>query len=158
MKCPKCGYDNLKGSTHCGKCRTKLKTNKKSCPRCAYKNNSNTKKCLKCGYNLEKKDSLLLNLFISIIIVALLFALILYNKKTLVSQIELVFKIIAILSIIYIFIATISFSHKNKQELKDELYSNPKIKKLEITSKLILLILGIMLLCISGYLYFKYIR
>ena len=158
MKCPKCGYNNLKGATECGKCRNKLKADIISCPRCAYKNDSKTKKCIKCGYNLDKKESIFLNIFISIMIVGILSVLIFLNKKSLVSQIELIFKIIAVLSIIYIFVATLSFSHKNKQELKDELYTNPRIKRLEITSKLLLLIVGIMVLCICGYLYFKYIR
>ena len=158
MICPKCGYDNIKGVERCGKCKTKLKSVKKSCPKCAFKNDVEDKKCQKCGYVFGKKNNILLNLFISLLLVIILYSLILLKQKNLVAQIELIFKIIAVLTIIYIFISTINFSNKNKIKLNDELYTNQQIKKLEITSKLILLILGIMLLCIGGYLYFKYIR
>ncbi len=158
MKCPKCGYENLKGVSKCGKCKRKLKIEKKSCPRCAFKNDIEDKKCQKCGLVFDRKPNIYLNLFISLIIVIILYSLILLNKKSLVSQIEFIFKVIAVLTIIYIFINTISFGKKNKVNINNELYTNRYIKKLEITSKLILLILGIMLLCIGGYLYFKYIR
>ena len=158
MKCPHCGYDNLKGVEKCGKCKKKLKPTKKSCPRCAFKNDIEDKKCQKCGYSFDKKPNILLNSFISLIIVIILYSLLIFKKEDLVNQIEYIFKIIAILTIIYIFISTLEFSNRNKKKLNDGLFISPAAKKIEIISKLMLLILGIMLLCISGYLYFKYIR
>ena len=158
MKCPHCGYDNIKGVTKCGKCKKKLKPVKKSCPRCAFKNDIEDKKCQKCGYSFDKKPSILLNIFISLIIVVILYSLLILKKENLVSKIEYIFKIVAVLTIIYIFISTLEFSNKNKQKLNDGLFVSPQAKKIAILSRLMLLILGIMILCISGYLYFKYIR
>ncbi len=158
MKCPHCGYENHKGVQKCGKCKKKLKSIKKSCPRCAFKNDIEDKKCQKCGYNFDKKTSIFLNIFISLIIVIILYSLLILRKENLVNKIEYIFKIIAVLAIIYIFISTLEFSNKNKQKLNDGLFVSPQARKIAIMSKLMLLILGIMLLCISGYLYFKYIR
>lgn len=160
MKCSKCGYDNLKGVKYCGKCKTKLDTGKKSCPRCAYRNDSENHKCIKCGFIFDKnnKKTIIFNFFISFIIVLLMFTLLLLEKDTLVSQMQFVFKIIALLVVIYIFFSTISFSKKNEIKLKDDVYSNAYIKRLEIISKILLILLIIVLLCLSIYLYFKYVR
>jgi hypothetical protein len=158
MKCPHCGYDNLKGVEKCGKCKKKLKPTKKSCPRCAFKNDIEDKKCQKCGYSFDKKPNIFLNAFISLIIVIILYSLLIFKKEDLISKVEYIFKIIAILTIAYIFISTLEFSNRNKKKLNDGLFISPEAKKIEIISKLMLLILGIMLLCISTYLYFKYIR
>ena len=158
MKCPKCNYDNLKGAKVCGKCKTPLKSEKKACPRCAFKNDIEDKKCQKCGYSFEKHTSIAFNLFISGIIVIILYSLILLDKKDLVKQITFIFKVIAVLTILFIIFHTFYFSKKNSLNLNKDLYTNERIKKLEIFSKILLFILVIMLLCLSVYAFIKYLR
>ena len=158
MKCPKCNYENIKGAKVCGKCKTPLKGSKKSCPRCAFKNDIEDKKCQKCGYSFEKHSSIIFNFFISGIIVLILYSLLLLDKKDIVQQITFIFKIIAILTVIFIVFHTLYFSKKNSLNLNKDLYTNARIKKMEIFSKILLFILAIMLLCLSVYVYFKYIK
>ena len=158
MKCPKCNYNNLVGAKVCGKCKTSLKNYKKSCPRCAFKNDLEDKKCQKCGYSFEKKSNVAFNFFISGIIVITLYSLLLLNKNDLVEQITFIFKVIAVLTIIFIIFNTLYFSKKNSVNMNKDLYTNERIKKLEIFSKLLLLLLASMLLLISIYVFYKYLR
>ena len=158
MKCPKCDYDNIAGAKVCGKCRTPLKSLKKSCPRCAFKNDIEDKKCQKCGLSFEKKNNIAFNFFLSGIIVIILYSLLLLDKKDIVEQITFIFKIIAIITVIYIIFNIFYFSKKNSLNMNKDLYTNEKIKKLEIFSKMLLILLVIMLLCISVFAYFKYLR
>ena len=158
MKCPKCNYNNLEGAKVCGKCRTPFKNIKKACPRCAFKNDIEDKKCQKCGYSFEQKNSIAFNFFVSGIIVIILYSLFLLNKEDLVEQITFVFKVIAILTILFIIFNTLYFSKKNTVNMKKDLYTNARIKRLEIFSKILLLLLAIMLLFISVYAFYKYLR
>ena len=158
MKCPKCNYNNLKGAKVCGKCKTPLKSTKKSCPRCAFKSDIEDKKCQKCGYSFDKHTNIAFNFFISGIIVIILYGLILLDKQDLVEQITFIFKIVAVLTIIYIIINIFHFSKKNEININKDLYTNERIKKLEIFSKFLLILLVIMLLCLSIYVFYKYLR
>ena len=132
MKCPKCNYNNISGAKVCGKCRTPLKKSKKSCPKCAFKNDIEDKKCQKCGYEFDKHNNIALNFFISGIIVIVLYGLMLIDKKNIVDQITFIFKIVAILTILFIIGNTFYFSKKNSININKELYTNERIKKLEI--------------------------
>ena len=158
MKCPKCNYENITGAKVCGKCKTPLKNNKKACPRCAFKNDIEDKKCQKCGYSFEKSSNILLNFFISGVIVVILYGLLLLDKENIVEKITFIFKIIAVLTVIFIIFNIFYFSKKNSVNLNKDLYTNAKIKKLEIFSKILLFLLVIMLLCLSAYIFFKYLR
>ena len=158
MKCPKCNYENITGAKVCGKCKTPLKNNKKACPRCAFKNDLEDKKCQKCGYSFEKSSNILLNFFISGVIVVILYGLLLLDKENIVERITFIFKIIAVLTVIFIIFNIFYFSKKNSVNLNKDLYTNAKIKKLEIFSKILLFLLVIMLLCLSAYIFFKYLR
>lgn len=158
MKCPKCNYENITGAKVCGKCKTPLKNNKKACPRCAFKNDIEDKKCQKCGYSFEKSSNILLNFFISGVIVVILYGLLLLDKENIVERITFIFKIIAVLTVIFIIFNIFYFSKKNSVNLNKDLYTNAKIKKLEIFSKILLFLLVIMLLCLSAYIFFKYLR
>jgi len=51
MKCPKCGYENLKGVKFCNGCGTQLKS-KLVCPQCGQKNPARSKFCNACGHSL----------------------------------------------------------------------------------------------------------
>ena len=158
MKCPKCNYNNINGAKVCGKCKTPLKSTKKSCPKCAFKNDLEDKRCQKCGYSFEKSSNIALNFFISIIIVIILYSLLLLDQKDLVKNITFAFKIVAVLTIIFIIFNIFHFSKKNSININKDLYTNERIKRLEIFSKILLLLLVIMLLCISAYAYFKFLR
>ena len=81
MKCQKCGYDNLKGVTKCGKCGQLL--NFKSCPKCATKNDYGVVKCEKCGYMFEGRSlkRIIFSLIITIIVMALLVVFLFIDKN-----------------------------------------------------------------------------
>jgi serine/threonine protein kinase len=53
MKCPKCGYENLKGVKFCNSCGAELKS-KVVCPQCGQKNPPRSKFCNACGQSLTK--------------------------------------------------------------------------------------------------------
>ena len=142
----------------CGKCKTPLKSNKRSCPKCAFKNDLEDNKCQKCGYRFEKKGSIIFNLFISLLIVIILYSLILLDKEKIVSNITFIFKIVAILLVVIIIFNTLYFSKKNAIKINKDLYTNPKIKKLEIFSKILLILSLFMLLCLGIYVYTKYVK
>ena len=69
IKCPKCGYKNIKISKRCTKCRYQLDDTKKSCPRCGRRVEQNSSKC-ECGFKFTKKRRSVLGNF-SIIVVIL---------------------------------------------------------------------------------------
>ena len=50
MRCPKCQFDNPKGTNYCGECGTKLE---KLCPSCHSPNPPKFKFCGECGSNLK---------------------------------------------------------------------------------------------------------
>ncbi len=158
MKCPKCNYNNFDGAKTCGKCNRPLKSNKQACPKCAFKNDIEDKRCQKCGYVFGQSSNIAFNFFIAIIIVMVLYSLILLNKKDVVKQITFIFKIVAIVTILFIGINTLYFSKKNTVEMKNDLYTNERIKRLEIISKLALVLMVIALLIFSIYMYFNYVR
>lgn len=47
--CPKCGYNNVKGSAFCGSCGEKLQPAKLKCPKCGDEVPSGMKFCTSCG-------------------------------------------------------------------------------------------------------------
>lgn len=51
--CPKCGFDNEKGSAFCGECGEPLK---KPCYKCANQMRWDLKRCPKCGFGLDKDE------------------------------------------------------------------------------------------------------
>ena len=159
MKCKKCGYENLSGGTRCGKCGTPFKVDKISCPKCATINEGNAKKCKTCGYKFNTKDKMLLNIIISIIIVAALVGLVLLDKASWVKNIDQGFKVLAIFIILALVVGTLSFRRddaldRNIPELKA---GKNKYTGLKMVSKISMTILGLIVIGIGIYFAIKYL-
>lgn len=114
IKCFKCGFMNVKGSKKCGRCGTLLKVETKSCPRCAKKNKKEVKKCVNCGYRFKtNKRMITTNFFISLFIVVFLSILLALELTGIVKNIDIGFKILAVVIIIVIFYTTLNYGSKN---------------------------------------------
>lgn len=158
MKCQKCGYDNLKGVTKCGKCGQLL--NFKSCPKCATKNDYGVVKCEKCGYKFEGRSlkRIIFSLIITIIVMALLVVFLFIDKNKANVLIHLTLQILSVLIILFVIINSFVFGKKNEKVIKDaeHLITNRNIQKLKVISRFFLTFFVFILLGIVVYLYIKY--
>lgn len=143
IKCSKCGFLNVKGSSKCAKCGNVIK-NYVSCPKCAKKNKVNAKICVNCGYKFrQKKKSLLINLVISLLIVAFLFLLLTLEFTNVVSNITKGFKFISVILIFILLYTSINYGKKEitnytaEEELIDD---NKKVKKMKTFSNIMIVI------------------
>lgn len=113
VKCPNCGYMNFELTKKCTKCRYDLDSANKSCPKCG-KISENSKKRCECGFNFnKKKKSLLGNLIITIIVMALLFVLMKYYGDIL-DKYDMVLKVVLIY-IVFVFVCK-TFISSNPEE------------------------------------------
>ena len=160
MKCPKCGYDNLIGGTKCGKCGTSLLTKQKiSCPKCATINPIENKKCKKCGYKLNSKRHLLINIIISLIIVAVLFGLLYFDKISWLKNINKSFKIFSIFIIVILVAGTLLFRRNDATDrtIPELKVVQARFRGLRIFSEISLTILAMVLIAIGVYFAVKYL-
>ncbi len=75
IKCPHCGFKNLKLTKKCTKCNYDLDFENQSCPKCGRINSNETKRC-ECGFNFKRrKRTLLGNVIITLVVMGLLFVL-----------------------------------------------------------------------------------
>ena len=95
IKCPKCGCNNFELIKKCIKCNYDFETGGKSCPKCGKINANSSRKC-ECGFNFKKKKRpLIVNLLITILIMAVL--LILTSKYgSFIEKYDMVIKVFAI--------------------------------------------------------------
>ncbi len=159
MKCKKCGYENLSGGTKCGKCGTPFVIDRISCPKCATINEGNAQKCKKCGYKFNKKDNMLINILISLLLMAVLVAFVLLDKSSWVKNVNIGFKVLAVVVIILLIMGTLFFRRddaidKNIPELEA---GKKKFQGLKIVSKISLTLVGLIVLGVGIYFAIKYL-
>ena len=159
MKCKKCGYENVSGGTRCGKCGTPFIINKISCPKCATINEGNAIKCKKCGYRFNKKNNVLLRILLSVLLMAVLFVLVLLDKSTWVDNINIGFKVLALVVIVLLVVGTLSFRRddaldRNIPELEP---GKKKFQGLKIVSQISMTLVGLIILGVGIYLAIKYL-
>ena len=84
IKCPNCGFLNIKGTKKCSKCKRDIDSFRKSCPRCGKINSNNVKLCIRCKYDFtKKKRTIWFNLFLSLLLMGLLCLLVVFGKEIL---------------------------------------------------------------------------
>lgn len=159
MKCAKCGYENVSGGTKCGKCGAPFKIDKISCPKCATINDGNALKCKKCGYKFNTKNKTLLNIIISVLLMAVLVILVLLDKASWVKNIDKGFKILALVVIVLLIVGTLLFRRddaldRNIPELKA---GQEKFSGMKKVSRVFLIIIGLIILGIGIYFAIKYL-
>lgn len=157
IKCPNCGFSNLKNSKKCGKCGT-IFGKTKSCPRCARKNKIDVKKCTYCGYHFKSNRKMVIqNLIISVFIVLVLGILLTLELTGVVRHIDRGFKIVAILLIVFILYTTIHYgakeviSYGDKPDLHLE---KEKFSKMKMISNIAIIVGGILIAILLIYFYF----
>lgn len=137
IKCPHCGFENIKYTKKCTKCNYDLDTNNKSCPRCGKINANNVKKC-ECGYNFTRRR---LPLFVLFLISALIAGLLVVFYKLNPSLGEKVFGVTKIVLIfIIVFIVLNSLMNKKHDVVvysaENEIIKKDKsLNKMKKTSK-----------------------
>jgi len=157
MKCIKCGYENVSGGTKCGKCGSPL--NRISCPKCATINEGNVTKCKKCGYKFNKKENILFNIIVSILLMVVLFVFVLLDKAKWVENVNLGFKVLAVGVIVLLIIGTLFFRSddaidKNIPELEA---GKKKFRGLRVVSKISLALVLLIIIGVAVYLIIKYL-
>lgn len=135
IKCPKCGFMNLKLTKKCTKCKQSLDDMTKSCPKCGKIKKKDTIRC-DCGFNFNKKRrSLLGNIIIAVIIMVLLFVVLKINDGIL-EEFNFGLKVILIFAVVVMFIKTIFnfgddvVSYSAETEIVENSKSLSKMKKI----------------------------
>ena len=158
IKCPKCGFINIKGTKKCTKCRHDIDNTRKSCPKCGKINYNNVKYCVSCKYNFEKKrKSIWFNLLISIFIVVVLCLLAFFGKEAIVEKFSLGLSVLAGFALFVLVVRMFSFgknetiNYSAEEEMQDNNKSIAKMKKL---SNVAVVIGGILVFIFLIYYYF----
>lgn len=155
--CPKCGIKVVEGTKKCPKCHSTLGT-KKSCPKCAKINDIKAKNCVNCGFNFNKKPrSIKFNLIISIFLVICLFILVGLEYTGVVKKINLIFKIISAIFILFLLYSNINYGYNDIVDYgtKEEVYNedmNKKLNKMKRLSSILIISAGIIIIiCLIIY-------
>ncbi len=158
IKCPKCGFENVKGTRKCIKCKAEIRLTK-SCPKCAKRNKLDAIKCVNCGYNFNKKSNLknlIFNLIISLILIVILSLLVYFEHKGVVNNISNIFKIVAVLFIFLLLYRTVNYGSKdiNKFSAEEEILDDSKFVLLRKISNIAIVIGTIGVTAFLIYYYF----
>ncbi len=156
IKCHKCGFENIKGTTKCVKCHAFL-SETKSCPKCAKKNKIEAIRCSKCGYKFNvKRKSIWFNLILSILLVIVLALIVYFNHVGTFNNISNVLKIFATLFIFCLIYGTINYGKNDiiKFSAEEEFVDNEKFNLLRKISNVAIVIGTILIVCFLIYYYF----
>ena len=149
IKCPECGYENVKQAKKCKKCKILLDSVLKTCPRCAKRNEIKANKCVKCGYDFnKKKKAIWINMLISLALVVALIILVLLNKTFIVKEVNQAFRALALVVVAILVISTLTYGKKDIVPLpgdETDILKND-IKLLKIKS----IVLGVITIIIIG--------
>jgi hypothetical protein len=157
IKCPKCGYKNIKISKRCTKCRYQLDDTKKSCPRCGRRVEQNSSKC-ECGFKFTKKRrSVLGNLLLSIFVMVLLIIVSTINKGY-VEHFSLGIKVVLGFCVFVIIVRTLNnaedekISYSAEEEIVDK---HKTILRMKMASNIAIIIgaIGVAAFLIYYYLF-----
>lgn len=158
IKCPRCGFKNIKGTKKCTKCRTNIDTLRKSCPKCGKINPSDIKRCVTCKFDFTKKArSIWGNLIISGLLVVVLCALVFFGKESVVEKFDFGLRVLAGFLVFVLIIKTFTYGEKHKinysaeEELVD---GNKGLNAMKAWSNLIVIIGFIFVL---GFLIYYYV-
>ncbi len=158
IKCPKCGFMNIKGTKKCTKCHHSIDNLRKSCPKCGKINSSSVRYCTDCKYDFEKKrKSIWVNVAISSFIVIILFLLVFLGKESLVKKFNMGLSVLAGFAL-FVLVIRMFFSdskqvvnYSAEEEMQD---NNNVIVKMKKISNIAIIIGGILVLGFLIYYYF----
>ena len=156
VKCSKCGFENIKGTKVCIKCKTPL-AKTKSCPKCAKRNKIDAVRCDKCGYKFNrKKKSIWFNLIISTLLVIVLALMVYYEHSGAVNNISNVLKILAALFIFSLLYGTINYGKSDiiKFSAEEEMMDNEKFALLKKISNIAIIVGTVLVVGFLIYYYF----
>ncbi len=160
VKCPRCGFENIKGTKKCSKCKKDIDSIRKSCPKCGKINANNVKRCGNCKYDFaKKKRSIWFNLLISILIIGILCLLVYLDKEGLVKKFSLALKVLAGFSVFVIFIKFLTYGKNDiiNYTAEDEILDNQKSLNIMRRWSNIAIIMG-GLLVLGFLIYYYFIR
>lgn len=134
-KCPNCGFMNIKLTKKCTKCNYDLDEHNKSCPRCGRIQPNSYKKC-ECGFSFSrKKRSIIGNLIITLVIMALL--LVVFNlNNSLFDKFSFGLKVVLVFGIVVMVIKTFTkvdedaIAYSAEAEMAEHHKSIYKMKKI----------------------------
>lgn len=158
VKCPKCGFMNIKGTKKCTKCHHNIDSLRKSCPKCGKINSSSVRYCVDCKYDFEKKrKSIWFNLAISSFIVIILCLLVFFGKESIVKKFNLGLSVLAGFAL-FVLIIRMFFSNSKQvvnYSAEDEMSENNGIiAKMKKFSNIAIVIGAIFVLVFLIYYYF----
>lgn len=157
IKCPKCGFLNMKGTRTCSKCHTNIDSYRKSCPKCGKINANNVKRCVSCKYNfMKKRKSIWFYLIISLIFMVVLFLLVYFCKDGFYKKFNLVLKVFSGFMILAILVNTLTYGSKDKinYTAEDEmLYDYKKFNGMKRFSSIAIIVGGILAIIYLIYYY-----
>lgn len=155
IKCSKCGFENVKGTNVCAKCKAPLVATK-SCPKCAKKNKLDATRCVKCGYKFGKRKSIWFNLIVSILLVLVLSFMAYYEYRGAINNINSIFKILAVIFIFALLYGTINYGKGEiiKFSAEQEMMDNEKFDLLRKISNIAIVIGTILVVGFLIYYYF----
>ena len=155
VKCRKCGFENVKGTFRCIKCKTPL-SETKSCPKCARRNKIDAVICSKCGYKFGKKRSIWFNLIISIFLVIILSLMVYFKHVGTVNNISNILKILAAILICGLLYGTVNYGKNDiiKFSAEEEMIDNEKFNLLRKISNIAIIIGTILVVGFLIYYYF----
>lgn len=158
VKCPKCGFMNIKGTKKCTKCHHSIDSLRKSCPKCGKINSSSVRYCIDCKYDFEKKRrSIWFNIVISVFIVIVLCLLVFFGKESIVKKFNLGLSVLAGFALFVLLIRMFFSDSKQvvnysaEEEMQD---NNDAIVKMKKISNIAIVIGGILVLGFLIYYYF----
>jgi len=158
IKCPSCGFLNIKGTKKCSKCKRDIDSFRKSCPRCGKINSNNVKLCIRCKYDFtKKKRTIWFNLFFSLLLMGLLCLLVVFGKERIVEKFSLGLKVLSGFVIFVIFVKSLTYGEKDKIKYSAEEEILGEQKNLHIMkrwSNIAVIIGGILVLGFLIYYYF----
>ncbi len=158
IKCPHCGFLNIKGTRKCSKCKRDIDNLRKSCPKCGKINYNNVKLCVRCKYDFTKKrKSIWFNLLISVLLVIVLCLLVYFDKEGIVQKFSLLLKVLAGFGIFVVFVKTLTYGEKDKinYSAEEEIVENHKLfHNMKRWSNIAIVIGGILVLGFLIYYYF----
>lgn len=158
MICPYCGFENIKGTRRCSKCRKDIDNLRKSCPRCGKINYNNVKYCIRCKYDFtKKKRTIWFNLLISLLLIAVLSLLVFFGKEEIVQKFSLALKVLSGFIIFVIFVRTLTYGEKDKikYSAEEEIVDDQKnLSIMKRWSNIAIILGGIIVLGFLIYYYF----
>lgn len=158
VKCPYCGFINIKGTRKCSKCKKNIDTLRKSCPKCGKINYNNVKLCVRCKYDFSKKNRpIVVNFIVSLLLIVVLSLLVFFDKEGIVEKFSLLLKVLAGFFIFILIVKVFTYGEKDilNYSAEEEIVDNHKrFINMKKWSNIAIIIGGILILIFLIYYYF----